>query len=63
MVWSSAFSWHPPMDRTLSSAKPAWLLASSSTVVSPVTVHGAARWSHRNLLQQRAEDLDSAGAA
>ena len=36
MVWSRAFSWQPPMERTLSSASPAWLLESRSTVLSPV---------------------------
>ena len=65
MVWSRAFSWQPPMERTLSSASPAWLLESRSTVLSPVPDHRShsAVWRpYGNLLHQRAEHLHAAGA-
>ena len=70
MNWNRLFSCTPPPASAFSSTTPFWLLASSSKEASPVGRgiprhhnDGAVGGPHRDLLQQRAEHLHTAGAA
>ena len=67
--WNRLFSCTPPPASAFSSTTPFWLLASAAKKPRPSPRHsahhndGAVGGSHRDLLQQRAEHLHTAGAA